>query len=210
MSDAPIETLVFDLGNVVVDWNPRHLYRKVFAGDEASMERFLANVCTPEWNAQHDAGRPFAEGVAEASERHPEFAEQIALYWERWEEMVPGPVSGAPELLRELAGSGVPLYALSNWSAETWPRARGRFDFWDCFRGVVISGEVALVKPDPAIYEHLLATYGIARETALFIDDSAANVTAAREVGMQAHHFESVSGLRAALSGHGIACRTSG
>lgn len=203
MTAPPVRSLVFDLGGVVIDWNPRHLYRKLFPGDEAAMEAFLADVCTSEWNAQQDAGRPFAAGIAAAQARHPDHAELIAAYWERWEEMVPGAIDGAPELLRELR---LPLYALSNWSAETWPRARGRFDFWDCFAGIVISGEVRLAKPDPAIFEHLLERFSLERETALFIDDSPGNLESARSVGMQALHFASVPQLRADLAARGVAC----
>lgn len=200
MSAAPVRALVLDLGGVVVDWNPRHLYRKLFGSDEPAMEHFLTHVCSAAWNEALDAGRPFAEGIASLQARHPEHRELIAAYWERWDEMLPGPIEGAPELLRELVDRGVPLYALSNWSAETWPRAEPRFDFWDCFRGVVISGRVGLVKPDPAIFEHLLETYGLERETTLFVDDAQRNVAAARGVGLQALRFESVPRLRAALA----------
>ena len=186
MSPPAIETLVFDLGGVVIDWDP------------------LAYVCTQDWNVAQDAGRPFAAAVAELQARYPEQGELIAAFWERWEEMVPGPIPGAPDLLRELHAGGVPLYALSNWSAETWPRIAGRFDFWPCFRGVVLSGRVRVAKPDAAIYEHLFAAHGIEPGRALFIDDSEANVAGARAVGMQALRFESVPRLRAELREFGI------
>ena len=205
MSARAVRTVVFDLGGVVIDWNPRHLYRKLFPGDAAGMEAFLAEVCSPEWNAEQDAGRPFAEGIALAQARHPQHAERIAAYWERWEEMVPGPIDGAPELLRALRAQGLPMYALSNWSAETWPRARGRFDFWDCFEGVVISGEIRMAKPDPAIYEHLLERFALERGTTLFVDDAPANVEAALAVGMQALRFTSVAQLRRELASRGVA-----
>ncbi|MBW2360955.1 MAG: HAD family phosphatase [Deltaproteobacteria bacterium] len=207
MSDAPVRALVFDLGGVVVDWDPRHLYRKLFPGDEPGMQHFLTHVCSAEWNARQDAGRSFAEGIAELQARHPEHAGRIAAYWERWDEMLPGPIPGAPELLRELHAAAVPLYALSNWSAETWPRARGHFDFWECFEGVVISGEIRLAKPDPAIFRHLLESYAVDAATTLFIDDADANVEAARAVGLQALRFTSVPQLRRELRARGVACR---
>ncbi len=206
MSGAPLRALVFDLGGVVVDWNPRHLYRKLFPGDERGMQFFLSHVCNGEWNARHDAGRPFAEGIAELQAQHPEHTALIAAYWERWDEMLPGPIPGAPVLLRELRAAGVPLYALSNWSAETWPRVRERFDFWDCFDGIVISGEIRLAKPDPAIFEYLLERFALEAGSALFIDDSDTNVEAARLVGLQGLRFASVPQLRHELRSLGIAC----
>ena len=182
MSTPPVRTLVLDLGGVVVDWDPRHLYRKLFAGEEAAMEHFLANVCTGEWNEAQDAGRPFSTAIAELQARHPEHRDMIAAFWERWDEMLTGPVDGAPALLRDLAAAGVPVYALSNWSAETWPRARARFDFWDCFEGIVLSGEVGLAKPDAAVFRHLLETHALDASTTLFVDDMERNVAAARAV----------------------------
>ena len=206
MSRAPVQTLVFDLGGVIIDWNPRHLYRKLFPGDDAAMESFLTQVCSPAWNAQQDAGRPFAEGIRALQQQHPASAELIAAYWERWEEMVPSEIPGAGALLRELRTAGMPLYALSNWSAETWPRAKGRFDVWDCFDGIVISGEIRLAKPDAAIFEHLLDRYALDAAATLFIDDSDPNVEAARRVGLQALRFTSVPALRAELAALGVAC----
>jgi 2-haloacid dehalogenase len=206
LREPSIRALVFDLGGVVVDWNPRHLYRKLFPGDERGMQHFLSHVCSPEWNERQDAGRPFADGIAELQARHPEYAALIAAYWERWDEMLPGPIPGAPDLLRELGAAGVPLYALSNWSSETWPRARRRFDFWECFDGIVISGEIRLAKPDPAIFEHLLETFALDAGSALFIDDSQTNVESARSVGLHALRFASVPQLRHELRARGIAC----
>ncbi len=204
LSAPPVRTLVLDLGGVVVDWDPRHLYRKLFAGDDAAMDHFLANVCTSEWNEAQDAGRPFSAAIAELQARHPEHRELIAAFWERWDEMLAGPIEGAPALLRELAAAGVPVYALSNGSAETWPRTRARFDFWDCFEGIVLSGEVGLVKPDAAIFRYLLETHGLEASTTLFVDDMERNVEAARRVGLQGIRFESVAALRSELAERGV------
>ena len=155
-----VKAAVFDLGGVLIDWDPRYLYRKLLA-DEAAVEEFLATVCTPEWNAEQDRGRPFAEGVAELVERHPAHAAAIAAYHERWPEMLGGDIPGAVELLAELRATGVPLYALTNWSAETFVLARERFEFLDWFDGLLVSGEERMIKPDPAIFELLLDRFGL-------------------------------------------------
>ena len=127
-----IRSVVFDLGGVLIDWDPRHLYRRIFRGDEAAMERFLAEVCTPEWNEEQDAGRSFAEGVALLQARHPEHRDRIAAFHLRWDEMLAGVIPGAAEILRDVKAAGNPVYALSNWSAETWPIAERRFEFLSC------------------------------------------------------------------------------
>ena len=204
LTAPPVRTLVLDLGGVVVDWNPRHLYRKLFTGDEAAMEHFPANVCTAAWNEALDAGRPFSAAIAELQAQHPEHRDSIAAFWDRWDEMLAGPIEGAPELLRELAGARTPVYALSNSSAETWPRARARFDFWECFEGIVLSGEVGLVKPDAAIFRHLLETHGLEASTTLFVDDMERNVEGARRAGLQGLRFESVAALRSELAERGV------
>jgi 2-haloacid dehalogenase len=173
---VPVKAVVFDLGGVLIDWDPRYLYRKLLA-DEAAVEEFLATVCTPEWNTEQDRGRPFAEGVAELVERHPEQAAAIAAYHERWPEMLGGDVSGAVELLAELRAAGVPLYALTNWSTETFVFARERFAFLEWFDGVLVSGEERLIKPDPAIFELLAERFGLDPRATFYVDDSAVNVT---------------------------------
>ena len=199
-----IDAVVFDLGGVLIDWNPRHLYRKLFPGDEAAMEAFLATVVNDEWNVQQDAGRLFAEAVAEASARHPRHAALIDAFHSRWEEMLAGPIHDSVALLDGLRRRGVPLYALTNWSRETFPIARARFDFLTWFRGIVVSGEERLIKPDPAIFRCLLERYGLEASTTLFIDDSGKNTDAARGLGFQVHHFRSPETLCAALDGYGL------
>src|SRR5438552_1064893 len=161
MARAGRSIVVFDLGGVLIDWDPRHLYRKLFAGDESAMEHFLATVCTHEWNRCQDAGRSFAEGARLLKAEHPTEAELIDAYGARFHEMMSGPVTGSVEILAELRGHGTPLYLLSNFSAETFPPAFERFDFLHWFRGMVISGEVGVIKPDPRIYKIMLARFAI-------------------------------------------------
>lgn len=197
-------TVVFDIGNVLVQWDPRHLYRGVFDGDEALMEHFLANVCTPAWNLEQDRGRPWDEAVRLLTAEFPDCAELIRAYHERWMEMVPDAVAGTPDILLELKDRGTPLYAITNFSVEKFALTTARFDFLNVFDGIVVSGDVRLVKPDAAIYHALFDGYGLAPADCLFIDDSAANVEAARAVGMTAHHFTDAERLRADLVGLGL------
>lgn len=193
-------TVVFDLGGVLIDWNPRYLYRRLF-DDEEQMEWFLTTVCSMDWNDAMDAGRPFAEAVAEKVDAFPEYEALIRAYFERWDEMLGGSIEGSVEILAELHEQGRPLYALSNWSAETFPEALDRYDFLSWFDGIVLSGEVRVTKPDPAIYHHLLDAYRIEAEEAIFIDDREENVEAAREIGFRGIHFRSPDQLREALDG---------
>ena len=197
------KAVVFDLGGVLIDWDPRHLYRKLLA-DEAAVEEFLATVCTPEWNEELDRGRPFAEAVAELAERHPTHADAIAAYHQRWPEMLGGDIPGGVEVLAELRAAGVPLYALTNWSAETFGTARQRFEFLAWFDGVVVSGEERVTKPDPRIFEVLLDRFGLAPEATLFVDDSSDNVAAARRLGLDAVEFTGPEQLRRDLADRGL------
>lgn len=182
--------IVFDIGNVLLRWDPRFLYRRIFA-DEERMEWFLAHVCSNEWNLEQDRGRSFAEAVREATLRHPAYAAEIAAYDERWQETLPHAIHGSVAILESLKARGVPLYAISNWNGEKFRETRGRFAFLGRFRDIVVSGDARLVKPDPAIYRLLLDRNGLAAADCLFIDDSAANVAGAEAVGMKAHHFRS-------------------
>jgi 2-haloacid dehalogenase len=191
--------VVFDLGGVLIDWDPRHLYRKLFSGDERAMEDFLANVCTHEWNRCQDAGRSFAEGARLLKEQHPDKGELIDAYGTRFDEMMAGPIAGAVEILAELRTRGTPLYSLSNFSAETFPLASARFDFLRWFRGMVISGEVGVIKPDPRIYEMMLARFAIDPRRTVYIDDVLANAEAARPFGIHGIHFTTPTALRAEL-----------
>jgi len=197
-------TVVFDLGNVLVDWNPRYLYRTLFDGDDAAMERFLAEVCTPAWNDEQDRGRSFEEACALLVRDHPDKRSLIEAWPLRYDETMAGPMAGTVEILAELRAREVPLYALSNWSAETFPRAQARFPFLGWFRGVVISGALRMAKPDPEIYRHLLDTYKLHAEDIVFIDDAPRNVEAAAALGMRAVRFTDAAALRAALVDFGL------
>jgi epoxide hydrolase-like predicted phosphatase len=189
--------VIFDVGGVLIDWNPRHLYRKLFDGDsDGAMERFLAEVCTPEWNLRQDVGRPFAEAVAELTGRFPDHADLIAAYDARWEEMVPGAHDETIEIVRELKARGTPLYCLTNFSTEKFPLMRRRFDVFDLFDGIVVSAEIGMVKPDPAVYRYLVERFGLEAPSCLFVDDVEANVAAASSIGMQAVRYLSSRQLR--------------
>lgn len=198
-----VDSVVFDVGNVLIRWDPRFLYRKLFA-EEAAMERFLAEVCTEAWNLEQDRGRSWAEAVAERVALFPGQAALIRAYAERWQEMVPGPVEGTPELLAGLHAAGVPLYAITNFSAEKYAETRARFPFLGLFRDVVVSAHERLVKPDPEIYRVLLARNRLEAGRCLFIDDSERNVRGAEAVGMRAHHFRDAAGLARALAALGL------
>ena len=200
----------FDLGAVLIDWNPRRLYRTLFGGDHAAMERFLAEVCTPKWNAQIDAGRPFAEAVEELASRHPDQAHLIRAYRERWGEMLGGVFEGTLAIVRELRGAGVSVYALSNWSAETFALTRNRFPFLDELEGIVISGDVGVGKPDPGIFRHFMARFGLQADEIAFVDDSPGNVAAARGLGIEAIRFEDAVQLRRELRRLGFPLRDGG
>jgi len=204
MANPGRSIVVFDLGGVLIDWDPRHLYRKLFAGDEAAMEHFLATVCTHEWHRHHDAGRSLAEGVRTLKDLHPDKAELIDAFGTRQGEMLAGSIAGAVEILKELRDRDVPLYALSNWPAETFPLARQRFDFLGWFHGILVSGEIGAIKPEPRIYEVLLERFAIDPLSAVFIDDVAVNAAAARAFGIHAIHFTTPAALRAELVALGL------
>ena len=196
-------TVVFDLGAVLIDWNPRYLYRTLIEDPEV-MERFLAEVTTPAWNHEQDRGRRWADAVAELVGRHPEHADLIRAYHERWPEMLGEAIDGTVAILAELRDAGIALYALSNWSDETFHIALARYPFLSWFRGIVISGDVGVAKPDPAIYEALMERYPVVPAKSVFIDDQPANVDAARRLGFTAIRFTNPLGLRAELAAQGI------
>ncbi|WP_198651466.1 HAD family phosphatase [Dyella sp. C11] len=194
----PVDTVIFDLGNVLIGWDPRRLYKQLIE-DEAQREWFLREVCNSEWNEQQDAGRPWSEATALLREKFPEHAEWIDAYHLRWEETLVGAMEDSVALLAALRDRGVRLLALTNWSQETFPIARRLFPFLQWFEGIVVSGEERLIKPDPRIYQRLLERYAVEPSTALYIDDSARNVAAAEALGMQGWWFRGADGLRERL-----------
>lgn len=196
-------TVVFDIGGVLIDWNPAYLYRKLLP-DEASVEQFLREVCTNAWNEQFDAGLPFADGIAALAKRHPDRADLIEAYWHRWHEMLGGEIPGTAGILERLTSAGVPVHAISNWSAETFPRARERFPFLDAFDILVVSGREGLVKPGKAIFELYLERAGVAARDCLFIDDNPANIAAAASLGFQTEHFSTAEALERRLAAMGL------
>jgi len=198
-----LDTVVFDLGGVLADWDPRYLYRTLF-DDEAAMEVFLATVCTPEWNHAMDAGRDRAEAVAELVAAHPGHADLIRAWVDRWDEMLGGEITGTGEVLAELDAAGARLLALTNWSAETFPVARERFPSFARFDAIVVSGEHGLAKPDPALYRVLVDRHGLAFERSAYVDDRPENVAVATELGMTGVVFTDAPSLRATLVGLGL------
>ncbi|HEU5126505.1 MAG TPA: HAD family phosphatase [Glycomyces sp.] len=196
-------TVLFDLGGVLIRWNPRNLYRKIFDGDEAGMERFLSTICTPLWNLEQDQGRSLAEGTRVLVERHPEHRELIESYYGRWEEMLDGAIEENVALLRRIVDAGHPVYAITDWSAETFPIARRKFDFLGLFKGIVVSGEEGCLKPSARIFGVLDRRYGLAPADMTFIDDSRENVDGAAELGFDTVHYTDPEHLREAMSERG-------
>ena len=193
-----MKTIIFDLGGVLIDHDPRYLYRRIFE-HEHQVTNFLDNICTAEWNEMQDAGRTIADATAERIALFPDHADLIKAYYERWTEMLNGAVDGTVEILDELRGKNIPLYALTNFSAETFVSARTIYDFLDWFQGILVSGEERLIKPDPRIYELTLERFNIDPTDAIFIDDREKNVTAAADLGIHGIHFTTARNLRADL-----------
>ena len=201
--ESQIQTVVFDVGNVLYRWDRRLPYVAHFA-DPAELDHFLATVIPLEWHAQHDAGRPAAEMVAERSALFPQHAPLIADWFARFNESIPGPVPGSIELVDRLLERGVPLHAITNFGADTWAGFRPTAPVFDRFRDIVVSGVEKLAKPDPAIYALAERRFGHRPEAMLFVDDSLPNVEAARARGWHAHHFVDAAGLEAELQGRGL------
>ncbi|NJK88546.1 MAG: HAD family phosphatase [Myxococcales bacterium] len=197
--------VVFDLGGVLIDWNPRHLYRKLLSDED--MEKFLSEVATGPWNEQMDEGKPFEEGIRELSLRFPNQAKLIRLYFERWPEMLRGDIPGTVAILEDLHRQRFPLYALTNWSSETFAFAKERFDFLQRFRGIVVSGVERVKKPDPRIFEILLSRYELDPADGIYIDDVEKNVHAAKTLGLDGILFEGPEALTIELERRGLPVR---
>jgi len=194
-----VDTIVFDLGGVLIDWNPRYLYQQVF-DDPRKMEEFLTQVCSPHWNEQQDEGRSFKEAVEQLLPVYPQYTEEIKMYDTRWEEMLGGTIEESVTILEELLEKNrFKLYALTNWSEEKFPVALQKYDFLKKFNGILVSGQERLKKPNPQIYQRLFQKFSIDPTHALFIDDSLPNVQIAQEMGMSIIHFQSPSQLKKEL-----------
>lgn len=197
-------TAVFDVGNVLIRWDPFRVYREMIP-DEAKRHWFLQNVCTAAWNLEQDRGRSWEEGVALLVASHPEWEAQIRAYDERWHEAVPGLIEDSVAVLEDLKARGDKVYAITNFSREKWAECLIRFPFLQSFDGVVVSAHERVIKPDPAIYRVLFERYDLVPEDCIFIDDSAKNIETARTLGMQGIHFVEPIDLRAALAACGLA-----
>jgi 2-haloacid dehalogenase len=197
--------VVFDVGNVLIHWDPRRLYRQLF-NDPAKVEWFLTHVCHSAWNLELDRGHAYGEAIAERIAMFPEYAAEIRAYDERWDEMVAGAIEGSVSLLELLRAAGVPLYAITNFSRTKFDHATKRFPFLLKFHGIVVSADEGLVKPDPAIFELFLRRFRLSASDCLFVDDSAANVESAKGLGMAAHQFRNAETLETALHEHRLIC----
>ena len=195
--NSSIKVIIFDFGGVLLQWDPHKLYRRYF-DQPGQIDQFLAEINFSTWNIEQDRGRPFAEGIAMLSRQFPQYEQLIQAYYEHFEDTIVGPINGTVEIFRELKRTGYPLYALSNWSTETYPRIRPQYDFFDLFDKIILSGEVKLVKPDPAIFKLTLEIHRTASEC-LLIDDSETNINVAKKIGFITIHFKSPEQLRTEL-----------
>jgi 2-haloacid dehalogenase len=199
-----VRAAIFDIGNVLFTWHPRFLYERLI-GDDRALAAFLDEVLTLEWHFQHDEGRDFADTSAELIAQHPQHADLIAAWRPRFNESVGGPVPGMHDLVADLDSTGVPLFAITNFSHEFWPPFRAEWpQLFDRFRDVVVSGDEKLVKPDAAIYRLALARFGLEPHEAVFIDDNAANVAGAEALGIRSIHFTNVDATRRELAAAGL------
>lgn len=192
------KTIVFDLGGVLLDWDRRYLYRKIFS-DPKELDYFLEEVCSLDWNAQTDADKSFLDAIDELVPKFPQYEEQIRAYFERWEEMIGGEISGTVEVLRSLKKAAYPLAALSNWSSETFPRVKDRYEFLSWFSPLVISGYIGYKKPDPEPFQILLHELDLKAGDCVFIDDMEENIQEAERQGFEVIHFTSPEKLREEL-----------
>jgi 2-haloacid dehalogenase len=198
------DTVIFDLGGVLIDWNPDYVYKTIF-NDETKMREFYSEICTSEWNEEQDAGRGLKEATEELVARYPHEEKNIRAYYDRWEEMLKGEIEGTVQVLEKLKDrEDLKLYALTNWSHETFPVALKRFEFLQWFHGRLVSGEEKMRKPFVEIYELLLKRYHINADTAVYIDDNERNLKPARELGLQTIHFKSPHQLEEELKNLGI------
>lgn len=198
------DIVIFDLGNVLIRWDPRNLYRRIFDTNLKEMEWFLTHVCNADWNELHDRGQSFATGIRALSAQYPAYAVHIAAYFSRWPEMLGGAIKENVHVLTELKEQGIPVYALTNWSHETFPFAKERFPFLSLFDGIVMSGEERLTKPDPELYHKLFTRYTISPHRCVFIDDALPNIKTAAQLGVATVHYTPSCDVRTELREHGL------
>ena len=199
-----IETIIFDLGGVLVDWNPEYVYLNEFNGDRKKMQWFFDNICTSSWNEEQDGGYLMADATDERINLFPKYKKLIKMFYGRWEEMLKGEIKGTVEILHKLKRKKYKLIALTNWSSETFPVAVKKFKFLKLFDGIVVSGKVKMLKPFPEIYNYTLKKYGLIANKSIFIDDRLSNVDGAIKCGIHGIQFVSPKNLIIALKKYGI------
>ena len=199
-----IQAIIFDFGNVLIKWDPHKVFNKYFASDTAAIERFMAEINFNEWNLSQDKGYPFAQAVAELSSKFPQYAHLIRAYDVEWEESITGPIPETIKILNKLKSAGYRLYGLTNWSAEKFSIVRNKYAFFELFEEILVSGEVKLIKPDPAIFNLMLQKIQCQPEECLLVDDSAKNIETARKMGFFAIHFTSPAQLESDLNQMGV------
>lgn len=199
-----ITTIIFDLGGVLVDWNPEYVFLKEFKGDRKKMKWFLENICTMDWNEQMDAGKLIKDATNEKIKEFPQHEHLIRMYYGKWENMLKGEISDTVNILKALHSTDYKLFALTNWSAETFPVAIKRFDFLKLFDGIVVSGQIKMLKPEKEIYEYILNKYKLKSSECIFIDDRLSNVKGAELVGMHGIKFDNSQQLKSELKKYNI------
>ena len=204
MTNSNIKAIIFDYGNVLIEWNPRYVYNKYFPNDPEAMERFFKEVDFLGWNAKQDKGRTFKDGVADLSAQFPHYAHLIQAYHDHWKDSIGISYTATVEIMKQLKQKGYPLYGLSNWSAETFPYAQEKFDFFHLLDDMVISGEVGFIKPEPEIYQLLLDKIKRPAQECLFIDDSLPNIEQANTMGFVTILFQSPEQLKEQLKRFGL------
>lgn len=204
MTSQNISTIIFDYGNVLIEWDPKYVYNRYFPNDPEAMERFFKEVDFMGWNAHQDKGRTFKDGVADLSAQFPHHAHLIQAYHDHWKDSIGTAYTDTVEIMKQLKQKGFPIYGLSNWSTETFPYVRSKYDFFDMLDDMVISGAVGHIKPEPEIYHIMLEKIGKPAHECLFIDDSLANIQQAQKLGFQTIHFQSSEKLKLDLENLGI------
>ncbi len=200
---SSVDTVIFDVGNVLVHWNPRFLYEKLIT-DKQELEYFLSEVITMQWHTEHDRGRSFEEGVAILSKQFPEYGDWIGAYNDRWDETIGGPIVGSVQILDHLKNSDVPVYGLTNFNEPKWNEFKKKYKFISMLDDVVVSGREKMVKPDPRLFQLTLDRFDLEPSTTLFIDDNVMNVQAASKLGMKTHQFISPTALARDMRQYGL------